>query len=139
VIDLVLCNDPFIIHNVQVCAPFSTSDHCIVDFDVTILNDDKQTTISCRHNFRNADWDAIKYHLSTVNWYDIFSSCSCPEQYSDVFYNVIYDCLDRYVPLVCNVGALDIIEAEHVSGEGAENGAKQARKLDERRRSGGGT
>ena len=42
--------------------------------------------------------------------------------------------LDRYVPLVCNVGALDIIEAEHVSGEGTENGAKQARKLDERRR-----
>ena len=79
--DLVLCNDPFIMHNVQVCAPFSTSDHCIVDFDVTILNDDKQTTNWYKYNFKSADWDAIKYHLSTVNWYDIFSSCSCPEQY----------------------------------------------------------
>ena len=102
VIDMVLCNDHFTFHNVQVFAPFITSDHC-TSFEVTVLNLGKQFTNWCRYNFKNADWVAINSHLSTFNWYENFSSCLHAEQYSAVFYNIIYDCLEKYVPLVFNV------------------------------------
>ena len=37
VIDLVLCNDTHVIHNVEVGPPFSSSDHCVVDFELSYL------------------------------------------------------------------------------------------------------
>ena len=72
-------------------------------FEVTVLNLGKQFTNWCRYNFKNADWVAINSHLSTFNWCENFSSCLHAEQYSAVYYNVIYDCLEKYVPLVFNV------------------------------------
>ena len=106
-LDLVLCNDTHIIHDVEVTEPFSVSDHCIVNFNLSFL------PLKCDfshsfpvdvnyHNFKMCDWDAINNYLFNVDWGDVYSYCENAEQHADAFYLVVNSCIDEFVPLSCN-------------------------------------
>ena len=101
IIDVVLCNDPFTVHDVFVGSPFSTSDHCVVTFELSILSASSYSTMQSiqYRNFKLADWEAINDHLSCVDWSEAFTICTDAEQYAMVFYDTVYDSIDRFVPL----------------------------------------
>jgi len=106
-IDIVLCNDSHIIHNVNVIAPFSTSDHCIVEFELSFLplKGDSSHCFPVDVNYRNfnsCDWDAVNNYLFNVDWQNLFANCHSAEQHADIFYSVINDCIDQFVPLNCS-------------------------------------
>lgn len=101
-IDLVLCNDSFAVNNVSVVAPFSTSDHCAVRFDLCCFSTPPvfSNYEQCfnKYNFQRADWSSINNALSLVNWADIFAPCDNCDELSYVFYSTIDDCINRFVP-----------------------------------------
>lgn len=59
VLDLVLCNDPFIVCDINVAAPFSTSDHCSVNFNLCCPSQSANLPAHEFRNFNNADWRCI--------------------------------------------------------------------------------
>lgn len=58
-LDIVLCNDSFIVNDVTVNTPFSTSDHCSVDFNLTCQTQSVNLPAHEYRNFSDADWDDI--------------------------------------------------------------------------------
>ena len=90
VIDLVLCNDTHILHNVDVGTPFSTSDHCSVFFQVSYLPLKGEfvhniPADSNYYDFTRCDWDQVKNWMASVDWSDVFAQCSNVEEHAAVF------------------------------------------------------
>ena len=98
ILDLILSNDPNCFFNVTVGSPFSSSDHCIVSFDIVLLKDFSADHSVIVHGFSKADWDGLITHLSSVDftfleadYIDIASKC-------ELFYDAIYHSVDIFVP-----------------------------------------
>jgi hypothetical protein len=98
ILDLVFCNDTNFVHNVNVTAPFSTSDHCSVEFD--IIHDVKiaQADVSS-YDFSQADWVSIASYLDNVDFFNLFDSCVDVNSVVNNFYLVIFEAFNRFVPL----------------------------------------
>jgi len=103
-LDVVLCNDVFAISDVAVEAPFSTSDHCSVGFNI-VCHVPSVTHDFEYNNFTSADWDAINAALNDVDWNAVFNSCTTVDDFSTVFYNVLYDCINKFVPTRTSKGS----------------------------------
>jgi hypothetical protein len=101
ILDLVLCNDNNFVHNVNVTAPFSSRDHCIVEFDifddVEVLQDDISS-----YDFNKADWVSLASFLNNVDFFNLFSSCDDASSVVNSFYAVIFDAFSRFVPIRTN-------------------------------------
>jgi len=103
VLDLVLCNDPFVVSELEVTEPFSNSDHCMVKFDLVLTSHEhsgNDTSHRPVYDFSNSNADAISYALSVhpfqftvpednVNADDIWSQFITP----------IYKAIDDFVPI----------------------------------------
>jgi exonuclease III len=98
ILDLVFCNDSFAIHNLEVHAPFSTSDHCSIDFNLLHHVQHYDHIFNVR-NFNEGDWDSINAMLNDTDWNTIFSACSTVDECADAFYKVLTSCVENYVPL----------------------------------------
>ena len=91
ILDIVLCNDPLLISEVNVGPPFSISDHNRVDFLICLVsvtkitnrssfNDLKHEKVSAKLVAKNettqksvvlwnkANWDGMEHFLQNVNW-----------------------------------------------------------------------
>jgi hypothetical protein len=99
-LDIVLCNDPFAICDVAVSEPFSTSDHYSVSFNLNYTNNNffDGTFKHVHYNFDSVDWNVVNSHLANIDWFHVFSTCVCIEDYSNSFYKIIYDCIHVNVP-----------------------------------------
>jgi len=98
ILDLLLCNDVFALHNVSVNTPFSTSDHCTIDFNILCHVKLFKHNFEYR-NFNVADWNNINTFLNNINWDDAFAECSSPEECYNEFNTIISHCIDCFVPL----------------------------------------
>ena len=104
IIDLVLTNDVNCILNTQVSAPFSTSDHNCVITNIILPNRSNNSYNHCCsvtdmfYDFNNADWNSIRSYLASVDFNVLFNSdLSVPDIFT-AFYNIVYRCLNMYVP-----------------------------------------
>ena len=105
-IDLVLGNDSHVIHNLNVTVPFSTSDHYSIAFETSYLPLKGASTHNFPidinyHNFQKCDWDQIRNWMANVDWSSVFSTCINVREHADVFYYILNDCIDRFVPMSC--------------------------------------
>ena len=98
ILDLVFCNDNSFLHNVNVTAPFSSSDHCSVEFD--IIHDVKiaQANVNS-YDFNRADWVSIASFLDNVDFFSLFDGCVDVNSVVNNFYSVIFEAFNRFVPL----------------------------------------
>lgn len=68
ILDVIFSNDSNFVYNVDVVEPFSTSDHCIVNFDVV-------SAISCAacdklcFDYSRADWNEMRNFLDNVDFF----------------------------------------------------------------------
>lgn len=102
-LDLVLCNDSNLILNVNVNSPFSTSDHCVVQFDIMYncnTNSYLRNESKCTRDFKRADWAGICRYLNNIDFLHDFMFYDSIVERFDYFYKVMYDCIDANVPLV---------------------------------------
>lgn len=101
ILDLVLSNDNNCIGDVQVCNPFSTSDHNTIKFDVltSSLPANDTNFRPTYYDFNYADWDSITAFLDNIDFDSLFSSNQSAEYIFEKFYSILYECINRYVPL----------------------------------------
>ena len=106
ILDLVFSDDPFAMCDIDIVQPFSSSDHNAVTFQlIGGTSIASQATAGAdnpgtKYNFRGADWDRISDAMAGVNWISVMNSKSVDNLW-DVFYETLFDIIDKYVPKVC--------------------------------------
>lgn len=101
VLDLVFSNDYNCISDLQVCNPFSNSDHNSIKFDM-LFNSSSATNRSTDFNyydFNRADWDSIMSHLDNADFSCLFTSDQPVEFIFEKFYSILHECISLHVPL----------------------------------------
>jgi len=74
ILDLVFTNDPFLLREVSVSVPLSTSDHNRVDFKLNFCN-----TVFLKNNdkiftdYSAVDWDRFNEFFRNINWSNVYS------------------------------------------------------------------
>ena len=97
-LDLVFCNDRNFVFNNNVDAPFGSSDHGIVSFNVIRhIHHDNFDVHS--FDFKNADWTNLSVYLDCIDYFSLFENCSDTESIFSTFYSIIYSGLKEFVPI----------------------------------------
>ena len=104
-LDLVLINDPLAVSDVTVAAPFSTSDHNLVDASFlytvsTSTSDYRVSKPSKRFKWEQGDYDSMCSYLALYNWDDLFTYCLTADSLWNAFRRVLDDALDIFVPCI---------------------------------------
>jgi hypothetical protein len=98
ILDLVLCNDRNFVFNTNVDAPFATSDHCLVTFNV--LREIQYSNYTARtFDFRKADWAKIAVYLESIDYFCLFENCVDTDSVVNTFYSVLYNGFNDFVPI----------------------------------------
>jgi len=98
-LDLVLCNDYNFVYNTTVSTPFSTSDHCIVSFNI-VNSINTSSIFSKSYDFKRADWAGITLFLNNIDFAYQFEQCCDVAGEFDCFYNILNECISSNVPVV---------------------------------------
>jgi hypothetical protein len=99
ILDLVFSNDPFLMHDVIVGVPLSTSDHNTVDFKLNFCNaiflnnTDKVFT-----DFSAVDWDSFNEYLCNINWSDVYSVDDDGDQRCSAFSSTLNNATSQFAP-----------------------------------------
>ena len=98
-LDVILCNNPFIISDVTVSSPFSISDHCAVNFK--IIGSSRSSTLPAHElrDFSNADWNSISEFLTNCDWHTVFIDCITCDDFITAFYAKLNEAIASFVPL----------------------------------------
>jgi hypothetical protein len=99
-LDLILCNDLNFIFGTNVSAPFSTSDHCVVDFKIIRNISNRYSNVVSSYNFDRANWSGVCTFLNRVNFADVFSKCNNIGETIDSLYDIINQAIATNVPVV---------------------------------------
>jgi len=100
-LDLVLANDPLVIHDCSTSLPLGNSDHESVIFNLSlpVVEDDCDVDVKFAYDFKNADYDLLNTYVCSVDWTEIFTEAKEPNECLDLFLNVLKTGLDLYVPV----------------------------------------
>jgi hypothetical protein len=102
-LDVVLVNEPCIVGTVNVEPPFSTSDHCLVQFMLALESAPQfapKTVISSSKYYvwSEADYTGMAGYLDHVDWNHLFSHNLTADAMWAEFHSVILNAIDCYVP-----------------------------------------
>jgi len=120
ILDLVFTNDPFLIHDVNVDVPFSTSDHSRVNFKLSFYNsvflskNDKIFT-----DYSAVDWVSFNEYFMNINWSDVYSNAVDGDQLWSAFSSTLNNVILQFAP----------ISIKHVRKSAACSYPKNIRKL----------
>ena len=102
ILDLIFCSDRNFIQNIQLDAPFCTSDHSSIICNMLPLAKSNKTNVR-KPCFQKADFNLINAFLATVDWNVVYTDCSTTEDYWRAFKNILDTVIFNFVPFV-NVG-----------------------------------
>ena len=95
--DLVLCSNRNLIQDIHASAPFSTSDHDIINVYVVPHNKQKSQFVS-KPCFKKADYALINAFIATLDWNEIFCNCESAEEFWLSFKNIMDTIVLNFVP-----------------------------------------
>lgn len=98
-LDLILCNDPFIVSDIRIDMPFSTSDHSCVNFNIMCPAQSTNLPAYELRNYRDADWSSISSYLIACDWSVLFNDCCSAAECAVAFYAKLNEAISNYVPL----------------------------------------
>lgn len=100
-LDLVLCNDPYVVNKLETTEPFSNSDHCAVKFDLVLTSHvNSGNTTPYVYDFSNSDIDAISYALSVHPFqFSVPEGNANADDIWSQFITPIYKAVDDFVPI----------------------------------------
>ena len=98
-LDLLFCNEPYLLSDINVNDYFCNSDHMMISFCASCsLIGQNSVNIGPKFNFRKADSEGIKFFLDTIHWDEIFSTCSDVEQFYQQFLDTMNFVFENFVP-----------------------------------------
>ena len=104
-LDLLLVNDPLIISDFTLDASFCTSDHDSIIFNILL---DTATALTAhseamnrdtRPDWDSADWRSFEQFCRDYDWPLAFTTCCDANSCWDVFYNLLSEGINLFVPL----------------------------------------
>lgn len=101
ILDVVLLNDPLLLHCLSVTTPFSTSDHCSVIFSLCSSSSDKSDRCDNykTYNWQKADWQGFNDFLSNTDWWRIASFNLTVDSLWGAFRDKLIEGMDLFVPV----------------------------------------
>ena len=100
ILDLVIVNDPLVISSIEVNAPFSTSDHNIVDVD--ILYSAKSTALydglRKQYLWQSGDYVGLNEHLGSINWDNVLAYNLTVDNLWTAFTEILDHAIELFVP-----------------------------------------
>jgi hypothetical protein len=102
-LDIILANEPITVSNVAVEPPFGNSDHCQVNFTITLEaalqpNDEMAAAASKYCIWSQADYTSMVNYLNNINWTQLFCDNITVDSIWQAFLNVLLTAIDCYVP-----------------------------------------
>jgi len=97
-LDLVLCNDPFIVCDGAICDPFRVSDHCSIKLNVITPAQSAGLPAHDFRDFNTADWSCITSNLKSCDWLTVFKDCVIASQFADAVYAELNNVVNMFVP-----------------------------------------
>jgi hypothetical protein len=97
ILDLIFCQDDLLILEVDVCNPFSTSDHASVSFILDCSFVDPQ--FIPKRDFVKGDYERANQMLSQVDWVTSFHLCTNAEDCYSIFCEILQIVIADCVPL----------------------------------------
>lgn len=95
-LDLLFVSSPFVVFDVFIDACFSNSDHNTIKFKINHENQ------YCRHNcenfinFKNLNYEGLRYYLSLVDWPLVFNQCVTIDDFYNIFLQIIFDGINMF-------------------------------------------
>ena len=102
-LDIVLSNEPMIVSDVSVEAPVSNSDHCQVNFCVTVATSAGMYAteqVVKQYLWDKADYDGLSFCLSAIDWPSLIPVNLTTNQLWSAFCAQIDAAIEQYVPYV---------------------------------------
>jgi len=105
ILDIILCNDPYLVCDVLVGSPFSTSDHCIVNFTLNlpsnsnVESDSRTDTLSTLLPFlwKQANWEKMESFINALSWDTFFPSDANAETCWETFCQILSYAVNLFV------------------------------------------
>lgn len=97
-LDIVLCNDNNAICDAKPLDTFSTSDHCMVSFNIISSSLCYNTAVTY-HDFNRADWDSMRNFLYNSDFEFLCSQDIGADMKFELFYTILYNCICHFVPV----------------------------------------
>ena len=98
ILDLALTNELFLVSDVSVLEPFSTSDHYAINLKVRFAQP-ATGPAEIRRDYWNANFDEFSGFLMSVDWANVFMSCATIDQFWMAFTEVLNAGIEKFVPL----------------------------------------
>ncbi|MCP4474596.1 MAG: hypothetical protein GY821_08560, partial [Gammaproteobacteria bacterium] len=98
-LDLVFQSEPNLIADVRVVEPFCPSDHEALILSIPFLTFsplDSPPTIN--FNFRKADYEAIEYFLTNLDFSQVLSTCAGSDEMYTTLLDIMWDLIKNFVP-----------------------------------------
>jgi len=110
-LDVVCTNEPVLVSQISVCAPFANCDHDSVDFHLTYNNDivNDSEIVSKRHLWSEGDYDAMRDYLHELDWSQLFTVNFTADEICSAFCDQLDSAIDMFVP------AVQVRERRHVN------------------------
>lgn len=104
ILDLVLCNDPHLIVDVTVLAPFSTSDHSIIEFLINAcssegVSEKKEALDQYFYCWDKTAWVEMRSFMFYVDWDFYLGNCTSVDECFDNFCFVLHSAISEFVPI----------------------------------------
>jgi hypothetical protein len=100
ILDLVLSTDPMLVSHLDIQAPFSTSDHNSILFELNV-NKPPAPEKKGRPAFARADFEAMAEFFSVTDWATLLSSETSVQKKWDIFKGILTQAISMFVPM-CN-------------------------------------
>jgi len=103
VLDLVLADDDQIVSHIYPSPPFGLSDHCIVNFTITVEHKCPAagglTEVTKRYKWHKADFETFAHYIERIDWYDVVRYNPCALSSWSAFLSIIWDAAAVCVPI----------------------------------------
>jgi len=103
VLDLVLADDDQIVNHIYPTPPFGLSDHCVVNFAITIKHKHPGAggvTDGTKHyKWHSADFVTFAQYLECTDWYNVICCNPCALSSWSAFLSIIWDVAALCVPI----------------------------------------
>jgi len=98
-LDLVLCNDLFLISDCNVCPPINGCDHNSIEFSVQYkVPPEPEAPSIIVYDFKHADFEGLNMFLSNIDWNNVLTSTNNVDLMWNNFMSVINQAIGMYVP-----------------------------------------
>ena len=107
-LDLILVNDPFVVFGLELCCPFSTSDHASLEFSIMTPSEPNKVVDSANHcipvrsafpDWKRADFVGLAADLADIDWESLHYTALTPNELWEAYLNIFNTAVSRHVPM----------------------------------------